>query len=103
MWREAIEKEMKNVSISFHILDTDENIPVGYRHATGRIIFDVKMDFTRKAQWVLDGHKCPDPYGSTYAGVVSRDSVRISLTYAALNYLEICAADIRNAYLQAQK
>ena len=39
--------------------------------------------------------------GSTYAGVVSRESVRIAFTYAALNGVDICAADIRNAYLQA--
>jgi hypothetical protein len=32
---------------------------------------------------------------------VSRESVRIALTYAALNELEVTAADIRNAYLQA--
>jgi hypothetical protein len=38
--------------------------------------------------------------GSTYAGVFSRESVRIALTYAAKNGLEVCAADIRNAYLQ---
>ena len=36
----------------------------------------------------------PDPIDSNYAGVVSRDSVRIALTYAALNGLDICAADI---------
>ena len=59
------------------------------------------MDFARKARWVLDGHKTPDPIGSTYAGVVSRESVRIALTYAALNDLDIFAADIWNAYLQA--
>eukprot|EP00957_Ditylum_brightwellii_P110452 8423817-Ditylum_brightwellii.AAC.1 len=58
------------------------------------------MDFTRKARWVLDGHKTVNPIGSTYAGVVSRDSVRIAFTYAALNNLSVCAADIRNAYLQ---
>ena len=68
---------------------------------TGDIVWDVKMDFTRKARWVLDGHKTPDPEGSTYAGVVSRESVRIALTYAALNGLDVFAADIRNAYLQA--
>ena len=50
---------------------------------------------------MLDGHKCADPFGSTCAGVVSRDSVRIALTYAALNGLDVCAADIRNAHLQA--
>ena len=37
----------------------------------------------------------------TYAGVVSRESVRIALTLAALNGLSVCGADIQNAYLQA--
>jgi hypothetical protein len=59
------------------------------------------MDFSRKARWVLDGHKQADPECCTYAGVVSRESVRIALIYAALNGLEVCATDIRNAYLQA--
>eukprot|EP00957_Ditylum_brightwellii_P083491 6347088-Ditylum_brightwellii.AAC.1 len=59
------------------------------------------MDFTRKARWVLDGHKTPNANISTYAGVVSRESMRIAFTYAALNKLDACAADIRNAYLQA--
>ena len=64
-------------------------------------MFDVKMDFSRKARWVLDGHKTPSPEGSTYAGVVSRESVRIVMTYCALIYLDLCAVDIQNAYLTA--
>ena len=44
---------------------------------------------------------CSDPIGSTYAGVVSRESVRIAFTYAALNNIDVFAADVRNAYLQA--
>ena len=59
------------------------------------------MDFTRKARLVKDGHRTTDPIGSNYAGVVSRDSVRIAFTIAALNGLDICAADIQNAYIQA--
>ena len=47
------------------------------------------------------GHKTPDPVGSKYAGVVSRESVQIAFTYAALNGLDVCMADIRNAYLQS--
>jgi hypothetical protein len=31
---------------------------------TGHLIWDVKMDFTRKARWVLDGNKTPNPIGS---------------------------------------
>eukprot|EP00957_Ditylum_brightwellii_P161898 12325990-Ditylum_brightwellii.AAC.1 len=59
------------------------------------------MGFTRKAIWVLDGHKIPDTVESTYVGVVSRESVIIAFTYAALNNLDVWAADIHNAYLQA--
>jgi hypothetical protein len=59
------------------------------------------MGFTRNARWVLDGHKLRPAEESTYVGVVSRESVSIALAYAALNGLEVFAADIRNAYLHA--
>jgi hypothetical protein len=101
LWRDALSKEMHNVGIAFSVLDAGQDAPVGWSKESGHIIYDVKMDFTRKARWVLDGHKTANPIGSTYAGVVSRESVRIALTYAALNELEVTAADIRNAYLQA--
>jgi hypothetical protein len=77
------------------------NAPPSWSHVTGHLVFDVKMNFTRKARWALDGHKTSNPIGSTYAGVVSRESVRIAFTNAALNGLGIFAADVRNAYLQA--
>jgi hypothetical protein len=67
----------------------------------GHIVFGVKMDFTWKAQWVKDGHKTPDSTISSFAGIVSQDSIRISLTYAALLGLPVIGADICNAYLQA--
>ena len=101
LWIDALKLEMHNVGIAFEVLECGERAPEGWKRASGHIIWDLKMDFTRKARWVLDGHKLPTPEGSTYAGVVSRESVRIALTYAALNGLEVCAADIRNAYLQA--
>ena len=67
---------------------------------TGHLRWYVKMEFTRKKIWVLDGHKTPDPIGSTYAGVVYREIMRIDFTYAALNEIEVYAAEIRSAYLQ---
>ena len=100
LWRDAIRKEMKNVAIAFEIQESPDP-PRGYIKTTYHMIFDVKMDFTRKARLVADGHKMPEPSISPYAGVVSRDTVRIAFTYAALNDLDICAADIKNAYLQA--
>ena len=67
----------------------------------GHLVWDVKMDFTRKAWCVLDRHKTPDHIGSTYAGVVSHESVQIAFIYTALNRLDVCTADIQNTYLQA--
>ena len=92
---------MLNVGIEFEVLEHYENVTVGWHAVTRHIIFDVNMDFTRKSRWVLDGHKTSEPKISTYAGVVSRESLRIALTYAALNGADVTAADIRNAYLQA--
>ena len=100
LWRDAIKKEMYNVGVTYEILDEGAHVPHGWQQVTGHLVWDVKMDFTRKARWVLDGHKTLDPIGSTYAGVVSRESVRIALTYAALNNLNVFTANIRNAYLQ---
>ena len=100
-WRDSIDLEMRNNGVAFEILEENKPAPPGWHKVTGHLVFDVKMDFTRKARWVLDGHKTPDPVGSTYAGVVSRESVRIAFTYAALNDLDVFAADVRNAYLQA--
>jgi hypothetical protein len=92
---------MTNIGIAFEVLEKEQSAPPGWKKVTGHLVWDLKMDFTRKARWVLDGHLTPDPIGSTYAGVVSRESVRIAFTYAALNGVDVCAADIRNAYLQA--
>ena len=54
-----------------------------------------------KAQLVAGGHVTELPSSITYSLVVSRDSVRIALTIAALNDLSILACDIQNAYLSA--
>jgi hypothetical protein len=101
LWNDAIQLEMANVRGAFEILEPDQAIPIGWTSSSGHIVFDVKMDFTRKARWVKDGHRTPEPDNSTYAGVISRESVRIALTYAALNSIDVLAADIKNAYLQA--
>jgi len=93
---------MKNTAVAFKHLGENESVPPGYEYAPlHHLIFDVKMDFTRKARLVFGGHKTSDPAGSTYAGVVSRESVRIAFTYAALLGLDVMAADIQNAYLSA--
>lgn len=100
-WKDALDKEMFEVGRAIDILDEGVAAPVGYTKSSGHLIFDIKMDLSRKARWVKDGHKTPDSTTSSYAGVVSRESVRIALTYAHLHGLDVCAADVKNAYLQA--
>ena len=63
---------MMNLGIEFEVMGHYENLPVGWHVVTGHIIFNVKVDFTRKARWVLDGHKTAEPKISSYYGVVSR-------------------------------
>ena len=65
------------------------------------MVFDIKMDFTRNSRFVAIGSRIEDPIRSTYAGVVSRESVSIALIYAVLHGLKVISADILNAYLQA--
>ena len=103
LWREAIEKEMRNNRIAFEVLGEGERAPSGYRRIDCHMIFDVKMDgaFTRKARYVANGNMIDAPPSMTYASVVSRDSVRIALTLAALNDLDVQCADVQNAYLKA--
>jgi len=101
-WQDAIAKEMKAVRIAFKILHGDKRVPPTYQQIRCHIIFDVKMeDFRRKARYVAQGNMTEAPKTLTYASVVSRESVRIALTLAALNDLEVKSADIKNAYLTA--
>ena len=71
-------------------------------HLDGKKLLDT-FSLMRKctSKGRLDGNKTPDPVGSTYAGVVSREITRIAFNYAALNALDVFDADIQNAYLQA--
>ena len=101
LWRDAIKLEIHNNGVGFQILEENKQDPPGWSKVTGHLIFDVKMDFTRKARFILDRHKTPDPIGYTYAGVVSRESIKINFTYAYFNGLNVFAGDIIKAYLQA--
>ena len=101
LWTDAVEKEFKNSRVAFNPLEDGEKAPPGWTEITCHMIFDVKMTLRRKARYVAGGHLIDDPGVSTFASVVSRDSVRIGFLVAALNGLDILAGDIQNAYLNA--
>ncbi len=74
----------------------------GFQEIECHIIFDVKMNFTRKARFVAGGHTTEPPNSLTYSSVVSRESVKIAFLIAALNDLDLMTCNIGNAYLNAK-
>ena len=101
LWRKVIEKEWKNSRVAFKMLDRGEPPPVGFKEITCHLVFDLKLDMTRKARYVAGGHLTQVPTHMTYSSVVSRETVRIGLLMAVLNGLELIAGDIQNAFLEA--
>lgn len=102
LWHDAIMKELNAVKKAFMPIDPSDPDPVGYQYMEGHVVFDIKLDgFKRKARYVAGGHMIDTPPVLTYASVVSRETVRIALTMAALNDLEVFTGDIQNAYLTA--
>ena len=109
-WRKALNKEMSRVKVSWKAHDghTPEQVRkgeakdlIGYQEIKCHLIFDIKMDFTRKARFVAGGHMTETPGSITYSSVVSRDSIRLAFLIAGLNDLDIIAGDVTNAYLFA--
>jgi hypothetical protein len=82
---------MAKVLVAFKILGDDESIPPTFQEMRCHMVYDVKMEnFQRKARLVAGGHMTEvSSATTTYASVVSRESVRIALTLAALNDLEV--------------
>ena len=85
------------------MLDKISTKPVGTKEINYYMIYDVKIDLTRKARLVAGRHldnKVSD-YMS-FSSVVERDSVRIGLVTVAMNDSDIMAADVENSYLNAK-
>ena len=75
---------------------------IGYQRVNCHIFFDVKMEnFRRKSRLVAEGHVTEPPETITYASLVSRETVRTSLTLAFLNELPVKVSYIQNAFITA--
>jgi len=101
LWMDALRKEMSAVMIAFEVQPEKATHVPGYKKIPGHIVWDVKMDFTRKARYVAGGHRTDPPKAITYSSVVSRETIRIALLVAGLNGLNLRLTDIGNAYLTA--
>jgi len=79
-----------------------EKPPDGYQMIPIWIIFDVKMNLTRKARLVAGGHVTKAPAWDCFCSVASRQSVRLAFLAAALNGHELVMIDVGNAFVNAK-
>ena len=77
--------------------------PVGHTDMNCHLVFDIKIDFTRKFSYVAGEHltEPPDKF-PTYASIISCKLVHILFLIAALYNTKVLAADISNSLLSAQ-
>ena len=64
-WRDAIKREMENVSVAFEILEDGKRPSAAHKKLPFHMIYDTKMDFARKARLVAEGCRTPNPVTST--------------------------------------
>jgi hypothetical protein len=109
-WHRALNKEMSKVKVAWNacVDITHDDVRsgkvkdmIGFQEIGCHIVFDIKMDFTRKARLCAGGQTTDTPAAMPYSSVVSRDSVRIGFMLAELNGLDVMACDLENAYLNA--
>ena len=68
--------------------------PQGNQKIKVHLVFACNHDGHHKARLVAGGHLTPDPIDSTYSGVVSTRSLRLSIFLAKLNNMQVCARQI---------
>ena len=100
-WADAMKLELGQLFEYETFEDSGSHCPHGYQMIHCHMVFDVKQTGKRKARFVAGGHMTNPPKDSVYSSVVSLRSIRIVSFLAELNDLELHAADVGNAYLEA--
>ncbi len=91
---------MQNVRVAFGALEDGRVVPHGFQFVKCYMIFVIKMeDFCCKACLVAGRHTTNVCAIYTYTSVVMHETVCIALILAALNVLEMIAADNINVYI----
>ena len=101
-WADAMKAEIDSLN-EFNTFKDKGKIPYldGHKNIIVHFVFAVKHDLRHKARLVAGGHLTDPSTEGTYSGVVSLRSMRIALTVAELNKLDIMVGDVSSAYLEA--
>jgi hypothetical protein len=103
LWQDAMALEMQQLQEyeTFKDLGKDAPGPPDHKKIRVHFVFAVKHDGRHKARLVADGHLTETPIDSVYSGVVTLRSLRIVIFLSELNDMQLHAADVSNAYLEA--
>jgi hypothetical protein len=98
--QDAIGTELKQINDykTFRLLQKGENLR-DFQGIPYHLVFDVKFDLRKKARLVAGGKKTTPPKEDLYSGVVDLMTVQLGHMLAKANGLQVCAADIGNAFL----
>ncbi len=105
LWAEAIQTELEQINSYNTFTDhgKDSPPPKDFKKVPVHFVFDIKFDLRRKARLVAGGHLTKPIYNDApYSGIASLKSIRTCIFLAELNGLSLCAADVGNAYLEAE-
>ena len=75
--------------------------PQGYKRITVHMVFDVKYNDRKRARLVGGGHQTEATNDTPFSGIATLKYIRVCLLLAIYNNLDICAADVSSAYLEA--
>ena len=90
------------MKIAFQTILEGEKPPNGFQYINGHMVLGIKMeDFCRKACLVTGSHMTHTLDTIAHSSVVTRETVHIALTMAALYGLEVKEADVLKAYEMA--
>ena len=97
LWGDAILKEINKIN-EYEVFKPSDIIPEEYTKLRCNMIFDVKLDGTRKARLVVDGSHSPCTIDA-YSSVIAPEHVRLAMVAGTLNNLLMETIDLGNAYL----
>ena len=102
-WQDAIALELDQPDEHDTLIDRGVKIagPSGFKRINCRFVFDRKQDLRHKARLVAGGHMPAPPKESACSGIVSSRSTRIVASLVELSGIEMQAADVVNAHLEA--
>jgi len=102
-WEDATKKEMDQIKAynTFQDIGKGVRVPSGCQKVYVHLTCANKFDMRRKARLVLSGQLTHPSNDKAYSGILSLEGVRTVLFLAELNELHLCAADVAQAYLEA--